>query len=185
MAVFRLGTIEAVPAGERPDLLGPSVSAFVAAHGLGDAIGAFAIDPAISETAATQEAFGLDPATLVNCVVVAGRREGDERVAACLVPSTKRADVNGVVRKRLDVRKASFLPQDDAVARSGMEYGGITPIGLPAEWPILVDADVVPLPLVLIGSGIRGSKLLVPGAVLAGLPGAEVIEGLGRAVATP
>ncbi len=180
MTVFRLGSIEAVPAGERPDLLGAPVAAFVAAHGLGDAIGVFAIDPAISETAATQEVFGLDPATLVNCVVVAGRREGAERVAACLIPSTKRADVNGVVRKRLDVRKASFLPQDDAVARSGMEYGGITPIGLPAEWPILLDADVVPLPLVLIGSGIRGSKLLLPGAVLAGLPGAEVVEGLGE-----
>jgi prolyl-tRNA editing enzyme YbaK/EbsC (Cys-tRNA(Pro) deacylase) len=116
-------------------------------------------------------------------VVVAGRCEGVERVAACLIPATKRADVNGVVRRRLDVRKASFLPQEDAVDRTGMEYGGITPIGLPADWPILVDADAVPQALVLIGSGIRGSKLLVPGAVLAGLPGAEVIEGLGRVAA--
>ena len=119
---------------------------------------------------------------LVNCVVVAGRREGAERVAACLVPSTKRADVNGVVRRRLDVRTASFLPQDEAVTRSGMAYGGITAIGLPADWPILVDADVVPQRLVLIGSGIRGSKLLVPGALVAELPGAEIVEDLGRTV---
>jgi prolyl-tRNA editing enzyme YbaK/EbsC (Cys-tRNA(Pro) deacylase) len=181
---FELGSITAAPAGERPDLLGAPVAAFVTAHGLGERIGVFAIDPAISETAATQEVYGLDPATLVNCVVVAGRREGAERVAACLVPSTKRADVNGVVRKRLDVRKASFLPMDEAVGRTGMEYGGITPIGLPADWPILVDADVVPQAVVLIGSGIRGSKLLVPGSVLAGLPGAEVVDGLGRP-ATP
>jgi prolyl-tRNA editing enzyme YbaK/EbsC (Cys-tRNA(Pro) deacylase) len=184
--MFRLGSIEAVPAGERPDLLGVPVAAFVAQHDLGSSIGVFPIDPAISETAATRERYGLDAGVLVNCVVVAGRREGDERVAACLVPSTKRADVNGVVKRRLDVRKASFLPQDDAVARSGMEYGGITPIGLPAGWPILVDADVVPQALVLIGSGIRGSKLLVPGALLAALPGAEVIDGLGTPVpATP
>lgn len=179
MAGFALGSITARPAAERPDLLGAPVAAFVAEHGLGARIGVFAIDPAIAETAATREVYGLDPATLVNCVIVAGRREGAERVAACLVPSTKRADVNGVVRRRLDVRKASFLPTDEAVARSGMEYGGITPIGLPPEWPILVDADVVPQGLVLIGSGIRGSKLLVPGALLAALPGAEVIEGLG------
>jgi prolyl-tRNA editing enzyme YbaK/EbsC (Cys-tRNA(Pro) deacylase) len=186
MAAFVLGSITAVPAGERPDLLGAPVAAFVEGHDLGARIGVFAIDPAISETAATQERFDLDPATLVNCVVVAGRREGDERVAACLVPSTKRADVNGVVRKRLDVRKASFLAQHEAVMRSGMEYGGITPIGLPSGWPILVDADVVPQALVLIGSGIRGSKLLVPGELLAGLPGAEVVEALGRpAAATP
>ena len=182
MAAFVLGSIAAAPAGERPDLLGAPVAAFVAEHGLGERIGVFAIDPAISETAATQEAFALDPAVLVNCVVVAGRREGSERVAACLVPSTARADVNGVVRKRLDVRKASFLAMDEAVGRSGMEYGGITPIGLPPEWPILVDAAVVPQALVLVGSGIRGSKLLVPGALLAELPGAEVVEGLGRPV---
>ncbi|MCU1473095.1 MAG: hypothetical protein JWQ92_1163 [Amnibacterium sp.] len=181
---FELGSITAGPAGERPDLLAVPVAAFLAEHGLAERIGVFAIDPAISETAATREVYGLDPATLVNCVVVAGRREGAERVAACLVPSTKRADVNGVVRKRLDVRKASFLAMDEAVGRTGMEYGGITPIGLPADWPILVDADVVPQAVVLIGSGLRGSKLLVPGSVLAGLPGAEVVEGLGRP-ATP
>jgi prolyl-tRNA editing enzyme YbaK/EbsC (Cys-tRNA(Pro) deacylase) len=183
MAAFVLGSITAVPAEDRPDLLGAPVAAFVAEHGLGRRIGVFAIDPAISETAATQEAFALDPAVLVNCVVVAGRREGAERVAACLVPSTARADVNGVVRKRLDVRKASFLAMDEAVGRTGMEYGGITPIGLPPEWPILVDAAVVPQALVLIGSGIRGSKLLVPGELLAALPGAEVVEALGRAAA--
>jgi prolyl-tRNA editing enzyme YbaK/EbsC (Cys-tRNA(Pro) deacylase) len=114
--------------------------------------------------------------------VVAGRREGQERIAACLVPSTKRADVNGVVRKHLDVRKASFLPQDEAVTRSAMEYGGITPIGLPPAWPILIDADMPATPVVLIGSGIRASKLLVPGALLAELPGAVVVEGLGRSV---
>ncbi len=178
-----LGSIDAEPAGQRPELLGEPVRALVHALGLGDRIGAFAIDPALSETAATQATYSLDPAWLVNCVVVAGRREGEERVAACLVPSTKRADVNGVVRKHLDVRKASFLPQEEAVARSGMEYGGITPIGLPEGWPILVDAEVPETPIVLIGSGIRGSKLLVPGALLAELPGAVVVEGLGRPVA--
>ena len=91
-----------------------------------------------------------------NCVVVAGRRGEDIRYAACLVLATTRADVNGLVRKRLDARKASFAPMDDAVALTGMEYGGITPVGLPAEWPVLVDAAVAAAPAVVIGSGIRG-----------------------------
>jgi prolyl-tRNA editing enzyme YbaK/EbsC (Cys-tRNA(Pro) deacylase) len=178
-----LGTIVAAPAGERQELLGAPVAALVDRLGWGERIGVFEIDPALSETAATRERYGLDPATLVNCVVVAGRREGEERIAACLVPSTKRADVNGVVRRRLEVRKASFLQQDAAVERTGMAYGGITPIGLPDGWPILVDAEVVATPIVLIGSGIRGSKLLVPGALLGELPSAEVVEGLGRPIA--
>ena len=43
---------------------------------------------------------------------------------------------------------------------------------------MLIDGAVVRQPNVIIGSGIRGSKLRLPGALLARLPGAEVIEGL-------
>ena len=83
--------------------------------------------------------------------------------------------MNGAVRRHLGARKLSFAPMDDAVALSGMEYGGITPIGLPADWPILVDASVAGHDRLIVGSGIRGSKLLVSGALLASLPNAEVL----------
>jgi prolyl-tRNA editing enzyme YbaK/EbsC (Cys-tRNA(Pro) deacylase) len=179
---FALGGLAGVPAGDRPDLLAEPTLAALRALDLLQAVGVVEIDPAISDTAATQEAYGLESRQLVNCVLIAGRRDGEERVAAALVPASKRADVNGFVRRRLDVRKASFLPLETAVATSGMEYGGITPIGLPAEWPLLLDADAAQEPLVVIGSGVRRSKLLVPGAVLAGLPGAEVSEQLARPV---
>jgi len=56
-----------------------------------------------------------------------------------------------------------------------MEYGGITPVGLPADWPILIDENVVEQERVIVGSGVRGSKLLVDTAVLASLPNAEVL----------
>jgi prolyl-tRNA editing enzyme YbaK/EbsC (Cys-tRNA(Pro) deacylase) len=105
-----------------------------------------------------------------------------QRVAACLVLATTRADVNNVVRKRLDVRKASFLAMEEAVVATGMEYGGITPIGLPDDWPVLVDASVVDIPYVIVGSGVRRSKIAIPGKALAALPSAEVVEGLGRPV---
>jgi prolyl-tRNA editing enzyme YbaK/EbsC (Cys-tRNA(Pro) deacylase) len=117
-----------------------------------------------------------------NCVVVTGRRGGEQRVAACMILATTRADVNGVVRRRIDARKASFMPMDDAVEATGMEYGGITPIGLPVDWPILVDAAVAELPFAIVGSGVRRSKLALPGRTLAGWPGAELVEGLGRGV---
>jgi prolyl-tRNA editing enzyme YbaK/EbsC (Cys-tRNA(Pro) deacylase) len=64
---------------------------------------------------------------------------------------------------------------------TGMEYGGITPIGLPTGWPILVDAAVAAAAEVVIGGGVRGSKLFLPGRALLSLPGAELVEGLGRA----
>jgi prolyl-tRNA editing enzyme YbaK/EbsC (Cys-tRNA(Pro) deacylase) len=88
--------------------------------------------------------------------------------------------VNGVARRELDVRKASFAPVDEAVAATGMEYGGITPIGLPGGWAVLVDARVAAAPRVVVGSGVRRSKLTLPGSLLGQLPGAAVIEGLAR-----
>jgi prolyl-tRNA editing enzyme YbaK/EbsC (Cys-tRNA(Pro) deacylase) len=100
-----------------------------------------------------------------------------ERIAACLVLATGRADVNNVVKRSLDVRKASF-PQDRAVEVTGMEYGGITPIGLPQNWPVLVDRRVVGTEVVVIGSGVRQSKILLPGQLLSRLAGVQVIDDL-------
>ena len=182
MGTYTLGTLTTVPVFDRPDLVAAPVLAALERLGLTGEVGVVEIDAALSDTAATEEAYSLVGDDLANCVVVAGKREGEERVAACLVLSSTRADVNTVVRKRLDVRKTSFLPMDRAVEESGMEYGGITPIGLPDDWPVLIDARVLERPVVVIGSGVRRSKLLVPPSVLAALPTAEVIEGLARPV---
>ena len=177
-----LGTLTAVPALDRPDLLGDPVA--LALKGLDPAdaalVGVAEIDPGLADTAEFCAAYSSSLEASANCVVVAGRRGETTRYAACLVLASTRADVNGLIRKRLDARKASFAPMDDAVALSGMEYGGITAIGLPADWPVLVDAAVAAAPAVVIGSGVRHSKLALPGSLAARLPGVEVIEGLGR-----
>ncbi|GGS21911.1 YbaK/EbsC family protein [Actinokineospora fastidiosa] len=173
------GTLTVLPAADHPELLAEPVAKALTALPA-DRIGVAAIDPDLADTAQFCAAYGSPLAASANCVVVAGRRGGEERLAACLVLATTRADVNGVVRRRLDVRKASFAPMDHAVELTGMAYGGITPVGLPPDWPLLVDAAVAAAPELVVGSGIRGSKLLVPGDVLAALPGAEVVEGLGK-----
>lgn len=177
-----IGDLTWVPVTQRPDLLAPPVAAALASWERAGRVHVAEIDPDVADTAALVEAHGVPAAASANCVVVAGRRGGEQRVAACVVAATTRADVNTVVRKALDVRKASFMATDDAVAASGMEYGGITPIGLPPDWRLLVDADVTELPVAVIGSGVRRSKLALPGELLAMLPGAETIAGLGRAV---
>ncbi|MER6129464.1 YbaK/EbsC family protein [Streptomyces sp. NPDC001795] len=136
--------------------------------------------PEWADTAVFLEHYGkelLDQSA--NCVVVAGRRGGETTLAACLVLSGTRVDVNGVVRRQLGARKASFAPMEVATGETGMEYGGITPIGLPAGWPVLVDSAVADLSYVLVGSGRRRGKLLVPGKAFAELSNAVVLEGLG------
>ena len=178
MSTPTLGRLATVPALQRPDLLADPVAAALHAWPHADRVGVVEIDPALADTAALAEAYDLGMDTGANCVVVAGRRAGDERVAACLVRADTRADVNNLVRRTLDVRKATFLSMDRAVEESGMEYGGITPVGLPAGWRLLVDTRVLDVPVAVIGSGVRRSKLLIPGALAAELPGAEVVENL-------
>ncbi|MEU3353895.1 YbaK/EbsC family protein [Streptomyces sp. NPDC037389] len=113
-----------------------------------------------------------------NCVIVAAKRGGETTLAACVVLGHTRADVNGVVRRQLGARKVSFAAMDTALTGTGMEYGGVTPIGLPVGWPVLVDAAVADSPYVLIGSGSRRGKLIVPGKAIASLPGVTVLDGL-------
>jgi prolyl-tRNA editing enzyme YbaK/EbsC (Cys-tRNA(Pro) deacylase) len=190
------GNLETMPARGRKDLLAVPVVDALETWSRGDGVLVAPIDPDLADTAAFCAAYAVGLDISANCVIIAGKRDGETRFAACVVLATTRTDVNGVVRRTLDVRKASFAPMDVAVAETGMEYGGITAIGLPAPdarrasvavsressdvapWPILVDSRVVATSYVIMGSGVRHSKIVLPGAAVAELPGAVVVEGL-------
>ncbi|MEO6791142.1 MAG: YbaK/EbsC family protein [Ornithinibacter sp.] len=163
------GTLPWSPVADHPDLLAVAVAA---ALPLVPGALVAPIDPGLADTAAFCTAYDVSLAASANCVVVAGRRGEAITHAAVMVLATDRADVNGVVRKHLGARKISFAPMEDAVGLTGMEFGGITPIGLPDGWPVLVDPTVVAAGEVVIGSGLRRSKVLLDGAALLGLPGA-------------
>ena len=178
-----MGSLHLEAALERPDLLAPPVGAALAKlDGVLPAadVSVAEIDPELADTAEFCARYGIELEQSANCVVVAGRRGGETRFAACVVLASTRADVNGVVRRQLDVRKASFAPVDVAVAETAMEYGGITPIGLPGGWPVWLDPAVAAAPLVVIGSGVRRSKLVLTGDMLLRLPCVTLMPGLGR-----
>ena len=164
------GTLDWSPPASHPELLAAPVAAAV-----GSVPGALVapIDPTHADTAAFCTAYDVALEASANCVVVAGRRGDVTTYAAVMVLATHRADVNGVVRRHLGSRKISFAPHDDAVRLTGMEFGGITPVGLPDGWPVLVDDAVVEAGEVVVGSGLRRSKLLLTGEQLLTLPGAE------------
>lgn len=176
-----VGTLDVAPALHRRDLLAAPVAAAISDLDAADTArcGVAAIDPELADTAAFCAAYHSPLDASANCVVVTGRRADEQRYGACLVLATTWADVNGVVRRRLDVRKASFAPTAEVVALTGMAHGGITPFGLPAGWPLLLDAAVASAPAVVVGSGLRSSKLVVPGELLARLRSSEVVDGLG------
>jgi prolyl-tRNA editing enzyme YbaK/EbsC (Cys-tRNA(Pro) deacylase) len=176
----RLGSLESLPALAHPDLLAPRVHAALTGWPHAEHVAVVEIDPSVADTAAMCEAYDVPMESGANCVVVMGRRDGEERVAACVVRADTRADVNTLVKRTLDVRKASFLSMDRAVEESAMEYGGITPIGLPDGWRVLVDPACLDIETAVIGSGVRRSKLVLAGRLLGELPRAEVLAGLGR-----
>lgn len=174
-----------VPALDRPDLLTPLIAAALQAQpAVAEHTTVAEIDPDFADTAEFCERYSEPLETGANCVIIEGKRAGEVSYAACLVLAHTRIDVNSRARKYLNARKASFAPMDVAVELTGMEYGGITPIGLPKDWPLLIDSRVVELPKIVIGSGLRRSKIFISGAALAQLPGADVVSDLALEVPT-
>ena len=178
-----IGKLPTEPARKRPDLLAPSVAAALESWNgqvSPDDVLVAEIDPNLADTQAFCERYDVRLDQSANCVILAARREGRAWFAACVVLATSRADVNGIAKRHLGASKISFAPMDAATEASKMEYGGITPIGLPNDWPILLDEEVVAADRVIVGSGVRRSKISLPGPALRKLPNAVVLPSLGR-----
>ena len=135
-------------------------------------------DPGLADTAAFCAAYDYALEDSANTIIVAGKVEPPVYVA-CVVLATTRLDVNRVVRRRLGVRKASFAGADETRVLTGQEIGGVTPIGLPPELPMWVDARVMERRRIILGGGSRARKVLAPPGLLTAL-GAEVVQGLAR-----
>jgi len=139
-------------------------------------------DPALADTAAFCAHYGYDLGISANAIVVATRKE-PRTVAVCLVLAMTRLDVNRAVRRELGGVKVSFATAEEMRAATGMEVGGVTPFALPPGLPLLIDAAVARCDRVIVGTGGRTSKVLVPSAALVALPGARVVEALARPIA--
>lgn len=138
-----------------------------------------ACDPELADTAEFCEAYGYAVEDSANTIIVVGK--SDPRVyAACVVLANTRLNVNGVVRKRLGTRKASFAPGEESAAETGMASGGVTPFGLPRSMPIWVDSRVMERSRIVLGGGGRDRKVLAPPSVLLGLVNVEVVPDLAK-----
>jgi prolyl-tRNA editing enzyme YbaK/EbsC (Cys-tRNA(Pro) deacylase) len=158
-----------------PALLHPAVRESLAA--LGVAFEVMECDPALADTAAFVEAYGVPLERSANTILVASKG-AEPTYVACVLLATTSLDVNTVVRREMGVRKASFARAEPVMELTGMEIGGVTPFGLPDGLPVLVDARVMELDWVVLGGGNRSSKLRLDPHSLDALPGARVVEGL-------
>lgn len=150
-----------------------------AAHATGHPFELVSCDPDLADTAAFCATYDYSLDQSANAILVVGKSQ--PRVyAACLVLATTRLDVNGTVRRKFGTKKASFASGEETVEITGMQIGGVTPYGLPADLPLWIDSRVMNCEQVIVGGGSRDRKLLVPPASLAALPNAEVLENLAQ-----
>lgn len=177
---MNIGNLKFVPVKDPPELVSPIVFGAVPRLDRAEQIQVVEIDPRFSDTNVFCLEYQIGMNRVANCVILEAKRAEKGWLAACVALGDTRIDVNGLVRRTLNARKASFASMDEAVAQSSMEYGAITPIGLPDGWPILIDLAVVHSEYVIIGSGLRKSKLAVPGNLLAFLPDACILKGVAK-----
>jgi prolyl-tRNA editing enzyme YbaK/EbsC (Cys-tRNA(Pro) deacylase) len=140
-----------------------------------------ACDPALADTAQFCEAYGIPVDRSANTILVASRKPEGQMVA-CLILATTRLDVNGVVRRRMGVRKASFANAEQTRGVTGMEIGGVTIFGLPDTLRVWVDPRVMDHDWVVIGAGSRTAKIRLDPRQLVGVDGFEVVEDLAQEV---
>ena len=69
------------------------------------------IDPEYADTAEFCEKYGYPLENSGNTIIVASKR-GPKKYVACLVQANSRLDVNKVVTKLMDVKRASFASAD-------------------------------------------------------------------------
>ena len=155
----------------------PQIETFLEASGLPYEI--WPCDDSLADTAAFCAHYRVPPENSVNAILVRSKTTPED-MALCMVPATHRLDVNKVVRKRLGAKKASFAPPVDTSAITGMEIGGVTPIGLPPGLRVWVEATVMDLEYIILGGGNRTSKLKVPPAIFGLLPDCDIVEELAK-----
>ncbi|MCR5300359.1 MAG: hypothetical protein K6D92_05650 [Erysipelotrichaceae bacterium] len=138
------------------------------------------IDPACADGESLHQVYGVPYEKELNCLVVAGSRGDETNYAALLVPYGKRASMNSVVRTPLNAKKVVFADLEYVIQETGMEFGSITPVGLPEGWKILAEETILEQETVIIGGGKVCSKLEIPTSLLKKLPGFVAVKGLAK-----
>jgi prolyl-tRNA editing enzyme YbaK/EbsC (Cys-tRNA(Pro) deacylase) len=169
------------PAINQPQLVAPSVTDLLqnwSSPVAVEDIWVAEIDPAAAGGNDFCTQYGIPFDAGANCVVIEAVRNEKRTLAACVALVGYQMNFNGIIRKTLNARKVSLAPLSLVLEETKMEFGSITPFGLPSHWPILIDARILDASRIVIGSGLIKSKLSLPSQALANLAGSVIVEAL-------
>jgi len=173
---MKLGHLTFKPIKVDDELVPKTIALRAHENGIADDVFVVGINPDLADTALFCKEYRVSLDISTNCLIIEATRADKTWYSACLILASDMADVNGIIRKALGARKASFAPKDTALRLTGMEYGGITPVGLPTDWAIYIDEAVMDRDVVVIGGGFRRSKIAINTRALAKLPNAQTLD---------
>lgn len=162
-------TLHFDPALDNPHLLAPTVLTAVLAvkdAALQSDLLVAEIDPQFANGEKLCEQYAIPTNEGANCIIISARRGQNNQLAACVAPVGTKVDLNGIIKKILNARRISLAPLELVLKETQMEYGSITPIGLPESWPILIDEAVATANRVVLGSGKLNAKISLSGKTL-------------------
>jgi len=134
-------------------------------------------DPNLADTAAFCAHYGYSAEISANAILVK-TKTAEPKFALCMVLASARLNVNSTVRKKFPARKVSFASRDETKKLTGMEIGGVTPIALPEDLPLWVDAAVMECDRIILGGGGRDTKVIVDPAYFRATPNTEIVTDL-------
>ena len=137
--------------------------------------------PDLADTARFCEHYGVAPENSANAILLRSKT-GAEKFVLCVVLATHRLNTNHTVRKKMGARKVSFASAEETRELTGMEIGGVTPLCLPADLAVWIDAAVMDCDYVVLGGGNRSSKIKVDPQILLQQANVEVVPDLAKRV---
>lgn len=161
-------------------LIPDKVYEYIGSFDVGKEIKVVEINPQYADGESLHNAYDVPYEMELNCLIVEGKRNGISKYAALVVPYGKRANMNAKVRKPLDAKDVSFADLSYVTEVTGMEYGAITPIGLPSDWLILIDEQILNQEYVIVGGGLAKSKMMLPSRLFGKMENCIVVEGLAK-----
>jgi prolyl-tRNA editing enzyme YbaK/EbsC (Cys-tRNA(Pro) deacylase) len=158
-------TAEIQPAVCRPDLLSDPTRQTISTWEEYEDIGVIPVSEELVSGIEFCTNYGIPPEKGGKCIIIRAKRGEKSYIGACVVPINKRVDLNGIVKKHFHARQVSFLPREETLQLTQMEFGSITAIGLPPHCTVLIDQKLIDTDI-FVGSGLRASKLYLPCEVL-------------------
>ena len=136
-------------------------------------------DPELADTARFCEHYGVALENSANAILVRSKT-GAEKFELCVLLATHRLNTNHTVRKKMGARKVSFASAEETRELTGMEIGGVTPLCLPPDLPLWIDAAVMDCEYVVLGGGNRESKIKADPNILLQQENVEVVPDLAK-----